>query len=451
MAGSERPFNLSRWFALTGLLCIAAISAVTALLLSGFLSKQMLRHDAALMMEFVQHLVRAENSVAYFLEGQPDPADDETLERHFYHLAQMPEAVRVNVYRSDLTILWSSDRRLKGRTYPPNEDLEEALRGKPVVSDGEVTAGQSKKPEHQQFDEAERFVEMYIPVRDAGGERVIGVVEVYKVPRTMFDAIHAGARLIWLDAAVGGLILYAALFWLVRRADRTIRAQRERLLEVETLAAVGEMGAVVAHGIRNPLASIRSSAELLLESAGQGYQDAATDIIVDADRLDRWVRDLLSYAKPPQAKSEALRLPALVKELLTDFARDMEKRGIESRVEMPEDLPPIRGDRTLLSHALSSLIANALEAIHGSGQITVGGRMTADGRRVEIRIRDTGAGIPHKRLDEAFKPFQTTKAKGLGLGLPLAKRIVERLGGSIALQSDPGLGTTVLLRLPIAG
>jgi signal transduction histidine kinase len=450
VGASERPFNLSRWFGLTGLVCIAAFSAATAWVLSGFLSTSILRHDATLMREFVQHLVRAEDSAAYFAPEHIDSADDETLERHFYHLAQMPGAVRVNVYRSDLALLWSSDRRLMGRSYEPNADVREALQGRLVVSDGVVTAGESRKLEHRDFDRAERFVEIYIPVKDAGGDRVMGVVEVYKVPHTLFAAIQAGTRLIWVSAAIGGLVLYVALFGLVRRADGTIRAQRQRLLEVETLAVVGEMGTAVAHGIRNPLASIRSSAELLLASGGGGYDEAAKDIIADADRLERWVSDLLSYGRPLEAKSEALHVPALVRQLLADFAREIERRGIVSRIDMPEDLPPVRGDWILFSHALSSLVANALEAIHGPGEISVEGRLSADGRRVELRIHDTGAGMPPERLDHAFTPFHTTKAKGLGLGLSLAKRIVERLGGGIALQSRAGLGTTVRLDLPVA-
>jgi signal transduction histidine kinase len=445
----EQPFNLLRWFGLASFVSIAIISVGLALLISRFLSDQMLRHDAVLMMQFVQNIVVTEEAAASFEEAQT--ADMAVLDRHFRHMAEMRDVVRANVHRGDRTILWSSEHSLQGQRFDRNPELDKALGGELVVESGIVDPGALKKPEHKKLEHQTRYyVETYIPIRDASRTKVIGAVEIYKIPQALFDAIAAGQRLTWLSAALGGLFLYGALFWLVARADGTIRRQRERLLEVETLAVAGEMGAAVAHGIRNPLASIRSSAELMLESHGEGYQESAEDIIQEVDRLGKWVRDLLSYSSPVESRSEPVHLSALVGELLVDFRREMEKHGVETSVGLSESLPPVRGDAGLLTQVLTALLANAVEAMAGPGRVTLQGRLSPDGRRVELTIADTGPGMARERLRKAFKPFQTTKARGLGLGLPLAKRIVERLGGRIALQSEPGSGMTVLLELPVA-
>ena len=103
-----------------------------------------------------------------------------------------------------------------------------------------------------------RFVELYIPLRETSTGPVIGVVELYRIPFALARAIDAGTVLTWMISLGIGLFLYGVLFWIVRRADRLIRSQQERLIESETLGALGEMASAVAHGIRNPLASIRS-------------------------------------------------------------------------------------------------------------------------------------------------------------------------------------------------
>ena len=442
-------FNLTRWFALLSLVIVAAISASAAFWLSRFLSEEMLRRDAVLTMEFVRSLVLAERAVPYFLH--PGRADQGELEENFQHLARMPDVVGANVYWRNKTVLWSSDPSMVGRELPDNPELDEALGGELVVHSGKVGSGKPQKAEHAHLAERTRhYVESYIPVWDEARGTTIGVVEVYRVPDALFDAIHAGQRLIWTGAVAAALLLYGALLWIVLRADGVMRAQRRRLLEAETLAVVGEMGSAVAHGIRNPLASIRSSAELLLASGGQGYAESADDVIAEVDRLEKWVRELLSYASPLQPVDASADLRVVVEDVIHDFQREMDRRGVRGEAQVPEGLPSVRVDAALMTQVLGSLVANALEAMPGGGRLTVGGRALPAGRLVEISIEDTGAGVPPEQVDKLFRPFHTSKARGLGLGLPLARRIVERLGGTIELRSTPGVGTSVVVRLPTA-
>lgn len=441
-----RSFDLIRWFAILSLVSVTAISVTAAWLLSRLITDRMLHHEAVLTREFVDSVVLAEGAPAVFAGLQAGNA--KAYQETFYHLSSMPDVLRANVYGTDRRVLWSSDQTLIGRRFDQNEELEEALGGKLVVHSGSVK--EQDKEEHVELDPAiPYFVESYIPVRASGGP-VLGVVELYKTPRAVVETLEDSKRWIWIGSVLAGLFLYFTLFWIVRRGDNLIREQQDRLVESETLAVVGEMGGAVAHGIRNPLASIRSSAELALEGDEALARESASDIVAEVDRLERWVRELLSYSRPVGGKTEKVEIQTLVAESMGNFAREMEKRMIEGRSELEASLPPVEGDRMLFAQVLNSVIANAMEATPASGAISVRASVSADRRHVEVIVRDTGTGIAPHDLAKVFKPFYTTKAKGLGVGLPLVKRIVERFGGSILVASEAGKGTTVSLQFRIA-
>jgi signal transduction histidine kinase len=450
-AGSAKaalPFNLSRWFALVGLVSIAVVGTASALLLSHLLTERMLRQEGVMTMQFVQSLVRVEQSLAeYFIGGTTN--DEGELKSALEHIAAMPSTLRANVYNRDRVLIWSTDQKLVGRQFGANEELDEALAGNLVVH-GDADDSSSKE-EHVDLKQKteDYFVEVYVPVRDLKGQ-IISVIELYKNPQHLAEALSTGRVLIFSGAAAAGLFLYLALFWLARRADRVIRTQQERLVENEILATVGEMGSAVAHGIRNPLAAIRSSAELALDAPAELARESAQDIIAEADRLEEWVRNLLSYSRPVAAAPDAVALPSLVKRTIGHFAREMEKRGISGRCSLAEDLPLAKGDPLLLGQVLHSLVANAVEAIQHGGQIEIGAQTVPDKKRVEVVIRDNGRGMSAEQLKRAFTPFYTTKPAGLGVGLALAKRIIERFGGSIVINSTPGCGTAVHVSMPVA-
>jgi two-component system sensor histidine kinase HydH len=440
---SNIPFNLSRWFAAVGLVAIASISAVSAVLLSRFLTERMLHQEGRLTQEFVQSIILVEKAADYF-SGRRVPQSQEN-EQVFEHIARMPDVLRANLHSRERVILWSSDLSLIGRQFLDNRELEQAIAGKLVVHSGEHV-----KVEHGGLDRRlENFVEIYSPVWDESRGEVVGVVELYKTPSALFEAIQTGQRAVWIGAAIAGIFLYAALFGLVRRADNLIRLQREQLVKSETLAAVGEMGSAVAHGIRNPLANIRSSAELSLESSSEQWPGAARDIVAEVDRLESWVRDLLSYSEPLAGKLEPIRVDTVVRASLGKFERDLQKRGIQASTNVGGTLPAVTADPLLLEQVFNSLIANAVEAIERNGRISVSVLQEGE-QQLRVSIHDSGPGMTPEQLASAFRPFHTTKARGMGVGLPLARRIVERFGGTIALASEPGKGTVVDILLPAA-
>jgi two-component system, NtrC family, sensor histidine kinase HydH len=450
-AKATLPFNLSRWFAIVGLVSIAVVGASSALLLSHFLTERMLQQEGVMTMQFVQSLVSTEKTLPAYFTGE-QTRDATALEAALRHIAAVPDSLRANIYNREHVLIWSTDPKLVGRTFGANPELDAALAGQVVVhGDAEEDEDKPHKEEHVDLNEhGDFFVEVYVPVRDAPRGNVIAVVELYKSPQALAQALHTGRIYIFIGAAAASLFLYLTLFGLARRADTIIRMQRKRLVETEILATVGEMGSAVAHGIRNPLAAIRSSAELALDGGQDVAVESARDIIAEADRLEEWVRNLLSYTRPLSAAPEAVALRSLVAATMEHFARDMEKRGISSSLKLDNDLPLAKGDPLLMGQVLHSLLANAVEAIQQGGSIEIAGKTVPGQQRVELTIRDSGPGMTAEQLKRVFTPFYTTKTRGLGVGLALCKRIVERFGGRIAIESVPGRGTAVCLSMPIA-
>lgn len=450
LSGRIQPFNLIRWFSNTALLSVAFVSVLSGWMFSGFLTERMIRQDAETTAGFVRSIVATENAYAYFDEAHNATAQQ--LQGFLGHMNRMPGVLRTNVYSAERRMIWSSDPSLIGQKFDRNEELEEALMANLVVHSGIIDPSHLQKSEHAHLaNSGHRFVESYVPIFDAQGEKIVGAVELYKVPSDLFEAIDAGVAMIWVCSALAGLFLYATLFWIVHRAHRIIEAQGMQLVESESLAVVGEMGSAVAHGLRNPLASIRSSAELSLElGMPADAQECARDIVSQVDRLEGWIRQLLTYAKPMHANLSAVDINAVLEDALLTFMRDFERRGIHVRRDYAAHLPPVRGDAAMLSQLAGSLISNAIEVLKDAGEIGLLTAMAADGR-VLVEIRDNGPGIAPADVGQVFKPFFTTKAKGLGLGLPLVRRVVERLGGKVELESTNGQGTTVRLHLALWG
>jgi two-component system sensor histidine kinase HydH len=444
----ERPFQLLRRFGIASLAVIAAIAIVNGALLTEFVTKRMLDREAHVTRDFVQNVMLADRSIGYLT----NPADAELAARFdgsIVHFTSMPDVQRINVYSNNRTVLWSTDRQLIGRQFAKNDELEGALRGDLIVEGGGIADSERSKPEHVGLNaKSAFFVETYIPIIDPEKPGVQGVVELYKAPVALTAAIRDGHKQIWITACLGALVLYLTLFWVVRSADRKIKSQHERLLKAETMAAVGELASSIAHNIRNPLASIRSSAELMMDLTNSPAAEQADDIMASVDRIEEWLRDLVSFAHvdvAPEARVDAVQL---VEECFGKSARDFQRGGIMPSINAGAAKAEINVNRALLGHVLHSILANAIEATPHGGHIT--GSVNAGAGKIEIRIADTGRGIATENLKKVFSLFFTTKSRGLGIGLALAQRAVERYGGAIRVDSTPGSGTAFTIELPSA-
>ena len=467
---APRKFNLMRWYSGLSLVCILATSIVTAVLLARYYAADTLQRDSALTMDFVGTIVMAANArhaaepssgdgrirmtaIEHLLAGHEHTVDGHSesshagLREYFDVLARMPEVLRVTIYRQDRSIVWSTDEPLVGRRFEDNDELEEAFTGVPVAH--EAVAGSGEKEEHTVTPEpGSRYVENYLPVWGADHASVAGVVELYKSPSSLLDALDRGRRIAWASAMLGGIALYVALFWVVRRASQIIAQQQDMLVESETMATIGEMAGIIAHNIRNPLASIRSSAELTLEADSREIaRDAARDTIVEADRMEHWVHELLSFSRPGSLETTAIELTGLLSRCTDRAQGAAAARKVALSFTASPELPPVRGDASLLAQALGNVINNALEATPPGGKVTLGTRRSEGGRTVTVSVEDTGTGLDPEQLAQAFKPFVTTKNRGLGLGLPLTRRLLQRMGATIELASTGGKGTTAIIKL----
>lgn len=451
-------FPLTRWFGGVALLAIAVIAASSVWLLGWFVTQRMLLQEATLTRDFVQSLVAAETPLQEVL-ARPEAGIPEEAELAFQHIARMPDVLRANVYDRQRMVVWSSDRSLRGRRFGPNEELDQALAGAVVVEKKTRDERVNGKAEYESLAQPdELFVELYVPVLDVKTGAVAGAVEFYKNPRGLMHILAQLRRYMLAGAVLFGVLLFVALFGLVRRADRLIQAQQRRLVESETYAALGEMSSAVAHGIRNPLAAMRSSAELIAETArgparagdAAVTQEAARDIVEQSDRLGAWLRELLAYTRPGDGETQPLALGPLVGSCLQEFAREIERRKVNARAELAEGLPPVQADALCVGQVLRSVLANALEAVPDGGRITVSAQADTARGQMLLQVRDNGSGIARAERARVGQPFFTTKAHGMGVGLALARRVLERHGGRLHIASEPGRGTVVSISLRLA-
>jgi len=238
------------------------------------------------------------------------------------------------------------------------------------------------------------------------------------------------------------------------------RAQRERLDRLhraERLAAVGQLAAGVAHEIRNPLTAIRSTIQYLLRGLDpeEPKHQLMAELLSEVDRINSTVGGLLSLSRSGELK----RLNIDLREPLGKAVQLLQAQAGEQGVEVDSDLGNhdlrVLGDAGQLKQVFLNLLLNALQSMPGGGRIAV--MVTPwshpselpDRRWAQIRIADTGPGIPAEQLRRAFDPFYTTKRDGTGLGLAISHGIVEQHEGEIQLESEVGTGTVALIRLPL--
>ena len=238
-----------------------------------------------------------------------------------------------------------------------------------------------------------------------------------------------------------------------RMAD-DLKRQRTKLERTQRLEAWADMARQVAHDIKNPLTPIQLSAEHAQRvNFDRGrplspvLDDCVQAILTQVSLLRQIAAEFSSFASSPTPRPERTPLPALIEEVVVPYRTGLAGR-ISIDVETPDDLPPAMIDRTLFARAITNVIENALHAMPGRGRLTI----RAAGQRplLVIDITDTGVGMDADALARTFEPYFSTKATGTGLGLTIAKRNIELNGGTIALTSTRGIGTTVTLTVPVA-
>ena len=259
--------------------------------------------------------------------------------------------------------------------------------------------------------------------------------QVIRRARTGVTVISALTMALW------GLT--GSLFFMLRRDERRRREMQRR----EELARLGELGAVMAHEIRNPLAGIKGFAQLI-ECAG-GMEQArlyADRIVSQSLRMEVLVDDLLAFAREDRGEPLPVDLAMLVQDCVTMIRMEADPERVEvAHTPQAEITVKLVSDRIM--QLLLNLLKNGLQAMPDGGLLRI--ELEIEKKQAIIRISDTGVGIPPENIPHIFEPFWTSKARGTGLGLALCQKVAREHGGNLAVTSVAGSGTTFTLTLPL--
>jgi two-component system, NtrC family, sensor histidine kinase HydH len=331
--------------------------------------------------------------------------------------------------RSGLTLLHSNEN-LVGRRIDSPDIKRSAGEDKPVF--GYATLGTGE----------EIFILNY-PIHTPDSVKVLRLA-LHPYPA---QNITRQARFQAISILITVVVLWVMGFFFikaVRRSDELTAMMAER----ERLAVIGEMAAVLAHEIRNPLGSIKGFAQYLTEKSVEGREELGV-IVDEARRLERLTEDLLLYAKPSEVRTEEFSLRELANESVKVLQESHQVKPTEITVNaaIPEEMM-IVSDREKLKQVLSNILQNAADAMNDRGLIELRAQQAGD--KIIIIISDNGCGMDEETKSMAFASFFTTKAKGTGLGLAIVDKLTKVLGGRIELESKPANGTVFRIELPAA-
>ncbi|MFZ5759984.1 MAG: two-component system sensor histidine kinase NtrB [Thermodesulfobacteriota bacterium] len=240
------------------------------------------------------------------------------------------------------------------------------------------------------------------------------------------------------------------------------------LARVDKLASLGEMAAGVAHEIKNPLAGISGAMQILARSFQEGDTNQLIfhEVQSQVKRLDNFINNLLQFARPGQSQFAEVNLEKIIDKVLFLVASQVEEKKIRVVRALDPDLPLPQGDEGQLQQVFLNIVLNAIDAMDKGGTLTFhscgtdgDGAMKScsspvchylNGNHVRVAVQDSGKGIDPASMESIFNPFHTTKSTGTGLGLSISQRILEQHGGTIFVESEPGVGSTFIVCLPVA-
>lgn len=242
----------------------------------------------------------------------------------------------------------------------------------------------------------------------------------------------------------------------LEQSYRTLQEQSERIMAVEEqlrhserLSTLGEMAAVLAHEVRNPLASLRGTAEILRDDfrPGTPKHEFVEIQIRETERLNRVVEEFLRMARQQPAELQRCSLAEELETIVTLTANEARRRRVALQLEPVDRALLVTADGEKLRQAFLNIVLNALQATPENGSVTI--MVQPQQEQCDIRISDTGPGITDEIRQRIFEPFFTTKSDGTGLGLAVTKKIIEAHGGSLRVESETGKGTTFVISLPL--
>jgi len=470
----QRNLRLVSRFAISSLLAFLAVGGILSVVVSRQLRTRQ-ESAAQFHVEFV-----AQSVLPYVFQASdlaaPLPVTgaryQELLAAVRARVLQRP-VVRLKIWSSDGTILFSDEPRLVGRRFEVDTDLKESFGGETASEVSDL------RDEENVFERslAPKLFSTYTPLYVGPGKgKPAAVAEMYQDYAGIQSEVNRLFGELAATLLVGLGALYVLLLPIIRRVARTLSDQNAKLeeqagrleqllqneqgtvAELRTLNRLkDEFVAVASHELRTPLTSIIGYAKTL-RRPGFAEDAAARDEFLEAierqgDRLHRLVQNLLAASNTGEDRRrlslEPIRLDELVREVASGLGGDRERVALS----LPPHLPVLVSDRQCIELILSNLLDNALKFSSPSSTCEVGAR--ANSASLLFWVRDQGVGIPADQLDRVFERFYqvdssvTRRFGGVGLGLSLVKNLVEALHGDIAVQSEPGRGSIFTVTLPL--
>ena len=290
-----------------------------------------------------------------------------------------------------------------------------------------------------------------------GDQNVANVREVGVPSELIEDEIaqlrHDLQMKLWIGAVFAVLVLLAAFLYVLRFLHRTRQLEAQAQMD-DRLAFVGALAAGLAHEIRNPLNVLSMNLQMLEEELGGRSSGEPGDAKLflaalqgEIRRLSNLVNNFLTYARPHQARFENKDLNAILRDLCVFLRPEFENRKLHLKQDLSPYLPPVDLDEGLIRQAVMNILINATQVLKEGGTVTVASRVGPQGEAI-VTIEDDGPGIAPADRERIFEVFFSNRGGGTGLGLPIAARIMQAHGGTIAVESEVGKGTRFILTLP---
>jgi signal transduction histidine kinase len=421
---------------------IITISVVSGYIFFSYLRNNLLQHEINISGEFIQSITLINNHEKYFF-GEKDFYDRHEVDEFLQHIISMPDVFRVVAYDADLKIIWANNPALIGKTYTDNEELNKALSGINLYE--EADREHRAKEEHDTIpEEVDKFIESYLPVWDRKGNRVIGVLEIYKSPQALYRAINEARLLVMVVSLLGAIILHTVLYWIVHTANQLIETQRVRI-KVATNRAV-ELNEQ----------NLRRIGSDLHDGPAQsiGFALLRLDSMLETDRSTRSQTTTETFNKIQMALEDALQeirglsagliIPELddlsLQEAIQKLIEKHQKRTSTKVSYTIENLPPdLKMSTKICAYRLvQEGLSNAYR--HGLGKRQAVD-IRSDRKYLQVAISDAGPGMRDEDI--------TAIDDSCHLGLRGLRERVESLGGNFDISSNDGQpGVKLTAQLP---
>lgn len=449
-----------RTFALVSLVLIVIMVVATGYTQSRFFEEELIQHEAVIVREMVLFLAREELRAEDFDNYTSAPSQLH-FEQSFSILKNITGVIRIKLFNAESTVIWSDVKGMIGENKPRTEErLAQMWTGAP----GGIFDPYNP-PSHLQYPLPHtKLIEFFVPITvkksGASGGEVKGLVEVYRSADDLISTLRHGVLLLWLVVAIGGTVLFFALFHLFRSVYRRQREaetqfqrlsiEHERIVQMEKLSAMGRMVSEIAHQINNPLVGVINLAQLAEREIDkpERTRELLGDIRKAGEHCRNFVQRMLRFNQLARSELQPTELNGLVHDTIGFFSQSVEG-GPPVELVAPDKEVVLQVDPVLLRHALFNLINNAAQSDpNGPIRISILDEPYEGVEGWAIAVTDHGSGLSPEVMKHLFTPFYTTRQNGIGLGLSVAQHIVSQHGGRLYAKNNPEGGARFVIWLP---